>query len=340
MRTHICAASLVFPEPPTPQTTRSTGAAPARHHDSRTSRSIVRPANGTIPYSGSNRRAGSRPSRGVGARYGGTSATDISSVTAKRNRSPTPATRSALVPSSPASSASPSSGATGAATNRPAPKRAGSTTTSPTRNGPANSAAPDIPAHGEPPARAAGAAVSAVTAQRPALAVVAGAINPNRCSLSRTRSARSCAHGNPTAVTAIGSIPSTRPQRGGGLPAGSGGAAGARRSTATSLSSSRHATTAGTQPRSPSGRTQHTPGASVSAGTGSSARQTGRAATTWAAVRARPGLTRYPEPTFPPLTAGTYNSITRAVSTATIPVAPRARAPPRGAAGHGGGPAT
>src|SRR5580704_12378160 len=317
MRTHVCAASLVFPDPPAPQTTRSAGAVPVWHHDSRTSRSVSRPANGTIPYSGSNRRAGSRPSRGVGARYGGASATDVSPVTARRNRGPTPATRSALVPSSPASSASPSSGATGAATNRSVPNRAGSTTTTPIRNGPVNSAAPDIPAHGEPPARAAGAAVSTVTAQRPALAVVAGATNPNSCSLSRTRSGCSWAHGNPTALTAIGSVPSTRPQRGGGLPAGSGGAAGARRSTATSLSSSRHATTAATQPRSPSGRAQHTPGESTSAGVGSSARQTGRVATTWAAVSAMEGPTRYPEPTCPPpVMTGAYSSITRAVSMA------------------------
>ena len=205
------------------------------------------------------RAAGSRPSRGVAARYGGASATDVSAVTASRSRGPTPATPSALTSSSPASSAPASSGAIGAATTRSVPKRAGSMTTTPMRNGPANRAAPDIPAQGEPPARPAGAAVCTVTAHRPAFTVVAGAMNPNSCSLSRTRSGRSCAQGKPTALTATGSIPSTRPQRSAGLPGGSGGTSPARPISATSADSSRHSTEPLIQARSPSARSSQRP---------------------------------------------------------------------------------
>ena len=254
IRTHASAASRVFPDPPAPVTSRSAGAVPSRHHPCRVSKSPSRPANGTIPYSGHSSRVGSRPSRGVAARYGGASATDVSAVTASRNRGPTPATPSALTASSPASSISASSGAIGAATTRSAPKRAGSMTTTATRNGPANSAAPDIPAQGEPSARPAGAAVCTVTAHRPAFTVVAGAMNPNSCSLSRTRSGRSCAQGNPTALTATGSIPSTRPQRRTGLPGGTGGTSPARPISATSADSSRHSTEPLAQPGSPSTR--------------------------------------------------------------------------------------
>ena len=266
IRTHASEASLVFPDPLAPVTSRSAGAVPVRHHACSVSRSPSRPANGTIPYSGSSRRAGSRPSRNVAARYGGASASDVSEVTASRNRGPTRATPSARTSSSPASFASPSSGAIGTATTRSAPNRAGSMTTTPTRNGPANSAAPDIPAHGEPPARPAGAAVSTVTAHKPAFTIVAGATNPNSCSLSRTRSGRSCAQGNPTALTATGSIPSTRPQRGTELPGSSGGTSPARPITATSIATSfdvpRHSTEPFVQARSPTARTSQRPASS------------------------------------------------------------------------------
>ena len=291
IRTHASAASLVFPDPPAPVISRSAGEVPFRHHACSVSRSPSRPANGTIPYSGSSRRAGSRPSRGVAARYGGASASDVSAVTASRNRGPTPATPSALTSSSPASSASSSSGAIGAATTRSVPKRAGSTTTTPTRNGPANSAAPDIPAQGEPPARPAGAAVCTVTAHRPAFTVVAGAMNPNSCSLSRTRSGRSCAQGKPTALTAIGSIPSTRPQRGTGLPGGSGGTSPARPISATSADLPRHSTEPLIQARSPSARSSQRPAPSSPAVTCAGER-TGKPVTTCPAVSTAVSFTR------------------------------------------------
>ena len=291
IRTHASAASLVFPDPLAPVIRRSAGEVPFRHHACSVSRSPSRPANGTIPYSGSSRRAGACPIRGVAGWYGGASASDVSAVTASRNRGPTPVTSWALTSSSPASSASASSGAIAAATTRSVPKRAGSMTTTPTRNGPANSAAPDIPAHGEPPSRPAGAAVSTVTAHRPAFTVVAGAMNPNSCSLSRTRSGRSCAQGNPTALTATGSIPSTRPQRGAGLPGGSGGTSPARPISATSADSPRHSTDPLTQARSPSTRTSQRPAPSSPAAT-CVAERTGTPATTCPAVSTAVSVTR------------------------------------------------
>ena len=78
-------------------------------------------------------------------------------------------------------------------------------------------------------------------------------------------------------------------------PISNGETVGARRSTATSLSSSRHATTAGTHTRSPSRRALHTPGTSTSSGTSSPGCQRGRPATMWAASHGRP-----PDPTGTP----------------------------------------
>ncbi len=291
IRKHASAASLVLPDPPAPVIRRNAGAVPARHHACSMSRSPSRPANGTIPYSGSNRRAGWCPSRCVGAWYGGASARAVSAVTASRNRGPTPATPAALTSSSPASSTSSSSDATGAATTRSVPNRSGSTTTTPTRNGPANSAAPDIPAQGEPPARSAGAAVCTVTAHRPAFTVAAGAINPNSCSLSRLWSGRSCAQGNPTALTAICSLPSTRPQRGTGLPGGSGDMPPGRPITATSADSSRHSTEPLTQARSPSARSSQRPATSSPLAT-SVGERTGKPVTTCHAVSTDVSVTR------------------------------------------------
>ena len=47
IRTHVSAASRVFPDPPAPVTTRSAEAVPVRHHACRASRSPLLPANGT-----------------------------------------------------------------------------------------------------------------------------------------------------------------------------------------------------------------------------------------------------------------------------------------------------
>ena len=116
-------------------------------------------------------------------------------------------------------------------------------------------------------------------------------MNPNSCSLSRLWSGRSCAQGKPTALTAIGSIPSTRPQRGTGLPGGSGGMPPGRPITATSADSSRHSTEPLIQVDSPSARSSQQPAPSSPAVT-FGVERTGKPVTTCPAVSTAVSVTR------------------------------------------------
>ena len=115
--------------------------------------------------------------------------------------------------------------------------------------------APDIPAHGEPPSRADGDAEATSKSSRPCRSCPSGASCPYTCAVSRIRSGRADAHGNPTAAHGTGSLPASSPQRSTDSPAGARQSSSSIPISAASASASAHSTRAGSHPGTPSGRT-------------------------------------------------------------------------------------
>ena len=113
----------------------------------------------------------------------------------------------------------------------------------PVRCSPQNTAAPDSPAHGEPPGCRAGSRDSMVRARVPAARSLIGEVRPNACSACRPVSRVADAAGKPTAPQSSGSGPASRPHR---TPPSARSAGQA--STATSRPASAHATLACSQP--------------------------------------------------------------------------------------------
>ena len=180
----------------------------------------------------------------------------------------------------------------------------------PARCSPQNTAAPDSPAHGEPPALVMASRDSMVRAKVPASRSLIGDVRPNACSACRPPSRVADAAGKPTAPQSSGSGPASRPHR----TARSARRAG-QASTATSRAASAHATLACSQPP-PCGPATSTAWPSLTAAPPSGAR-------TCAAVSTRPSAIGSPSP------AGIFPCRRPAVPTCAPPGSPPAPpAPP------------
>ena len=126
--------------------------------------------------------------------------------------------------------------------------------------------APDIPAHGEPPSRADGDAEATSRSSRPCRSCPSGASCPYTCAVSRIRSGRADAHGNPTAAHGTGSLPASSPQRSTDSPAGARQPSSSTTTSAASASASSHSTRAGSHPGHAHRADQHPPARPASAG--------------------------------------------------------------------------